>query len=176
MGDNPSVAVKATSTNQLFHSTQNPNIYNSTSAYILGKRTILPNSSATLSISMKGNPPYNFTINGQNFATNSNPYYHTVSPNSTTNYVLENFRNSCDIGNQIVNSTLITVAKCQSNILHSGNLNGGVFKSINPIESNGILISPQNLQYESEKTIILSNGFKIENGATFKATIKNCQD
>ena len=173
----PGIAISPTSTSQIFSSNfQLPSVSNSLSAYILGTKLITPNSSATLTIYMQGNPPFNFSINGQTFSSNSNTFFQTVSPQNSLNYCLENFQNTCGTGIVRVNSAKISIAECPSIISQNGVLLNGIFKSKNSIESSGTLNAPLGLQYESEKSIILNHGFKVENGAKFNAIIKTCRE
>jgi ELWxxDGT repeat protein len=153
-----------------------PNVYDSKAAYILGNNTIPQGGSSNISILMGGNPPYNFTFNGQVFnGITKNPFFFNVSPTVNTNYMLSDFQNSCGNGNVIIDVTSINISQCLNNISQTGVLSSGIYKAINAIESNGILESPKNMIYESEKRILLNPGFSAQAGTIFSAKIKACQ-
>lgn len=68
-------------------------------AVISGNQTINSGESATLSIALSGNSPYNFTVNGQSYTNiSSSPYLIGVSPISTTTYTASGLSNSCGAG------------------------------------------------------------------------------
>lgn len=153
-----------------------PTVYDSKASHILGTNTIPQGGSATISVLMGGNPPYNFTLNGQAYTNiTKNPYTISVNPTTNTNYILSSFQNTCGSGIIAVNKASINISQCVNNIVQSGKLISGVYKAANTIESNGLLEPPTNVFYESEKRILLTPGFSAQSGTIFSAKIKTCQ-
>lgn len=63
---------------------------------------------------------------------------------------------------------------CELNIVHSGSVAPGTYKTDEKIESKGKLTGTTS--YQAGRSITLTKGFKVEDGVVFEARIKGCDD
>jgi hypothetical protein len=155
------------------------------SVKILGSTNITtPGTFTSLSLvgsNVAGYTTVDYTING--VGPNSLSFYgnelaFSVNPSVTTTYTLTSIYSACGAGT-LANpvTATITVGPCPVNQSMSLNLEPGTTRKF---ETSGILDAINtvktgaNIQYDAQRSIILNPGFKVENGAIFKAYIDGC--
>lgn len=152
------------------------------SASISGNFTISQGQSANVPITLTGGFPYNVTLSdGQQKIVNANSTIFSVSPISTTTYTLTSLSNACGSGS-VSGSALVTLSLCPSNLTllnPADNITSGIVEkrasaTTGSINASNIIVGVGTRATYLSKTIILSPGFKADNGTVFNAQIGGC--
>lgn len=172
-------------TNNGCSSTSNPyffSIVEPASAAISGNFSIYQGQSSSLPISLTGGFPYTINLSdGQQKILNTNTGSFLVSPTANTTYTISSVSNACGNGS-VTGSALVTILQCTTSLtLVSPNddISNGVFDKRASV-SNGMITASNKIlgvgtrgSYTS-KVILLTPGFKADNGTVFTGSIGGC--
>jgi photosystem II stability/assembly factor-like uncharacterized protein len=129
-----------------------------------GNTTITGGQTGTITANLTGISPWAITLSdGSVQCSTVTPFSMNVSPSTTQTYTIQSMTDGCSWG-------------CIPtwNLSATSTTNAEIYHAQQTISSVSSITTPINMEYKAGNNILLSPGFKVQNGAIFKAEIGGC--
>jgi photosystem II stability/assembly factor-like uncharacterized protein len=137
-------------------------------AILTGNTTITGGQTAIITANINGISPWAITLSDDIIRySSSTPFYVSVSPSSTQTYSIKSLTDGCSYWWGCIPAWNLTT---------SSSLSREAYQAQQTINSISNILAPTNIEYKAGNNILLSPGFKVENGAVFKAEILGCNN